>query len=286
LERVPLSDEERELARDHYLQPGIFQVPCAHTVAVRRQFAGALLRNGDFKKAIKELKAACEDDPGDPEGLLDLASAQELAGDLEQARRTLNVLLNRPLSMALRARALSALANVELRDGADAKAQNTLEQVLGLPLSDSMARSTISLLVALQHHRMGPALKQALGPHGSRGNDTDLLLLRFHEAMDAAPEEGLPPYLLGRELYLKDRPLDALPYLERAVELPLPDARLYRETMRLIGICAYENKDRNRARAAFTALRDGADTPAGLRLVAEEFLRRIEFDQEHMIALR
>ena len=74
-------------------------------------------------------------------------------------------------------------------------------------------------------------------------------------------------------------PADALPYLERAATLPLPDARFARENLRLLALCAYLAGHRERARAVATRLRDAADTPEALRLEEADLLRRIEFDE-------
>jgi Tfp pilus assembly protein PilF len=278
LRGVPLTPADLELARDRFQRPAIFHVPCAHTIAVRRQRAAALLRDGAPKEAAAELAAACRDDPQDPDGALDLAMAQEQAGDPAAARRTLEALLGRRLSGATRARALFVAASIALRAGDDAAARRLLAQVRDLPTDEGTARTTTALLRALDDPRLGPPLRAALVPPDPARADAAVALLRMREAMDAAPGEGLGPYLVGRQLFLRDHPAEALPYLERAAALPLPDDRFRRENQRLLGLCAYLAGARDRSRAVFTGLRDAADTPPGLRLEAEDMLRRIAFD--------
>jgi Tfp pilus assembly protein PilF len=279
LARRPLDPADLEVARDRFQRPAIFHVPCAHTVAVRRRDAEALLRQGAPAEAARELAAACRDDPDDPEGHLDLAAAQEQSDDPGAARQTLTALLARRLAATTRARALVQLAQLELRAGDETRARASLEEAGALATEEGTARTTRALLTALRDPRLGPPLRQAFLPEEPGRADAALMMLRFRDAVDAAPDDGLGPYLLGRQLYLRDRPRDALPYLERAAARPLPDERFRRENQRLIGLSAYLAGDRPRARTAFERLRHAPETPPGQRLEAEDFLERIAFDE-------
>jgi tetratricopeptide (TPR) repeat protein len=277
--RVPLSSEDLELARDRFLRPAIFQVPCAHAVAARRREAERLFRGGALAESLEQLRQVCRDDPGDPEGPLDLAVALGHAGDPAGARRTFDEVLGRTLPGATRARVTSALADLLMRTGRDEEARATLGALLALPTDDALRRSAVARRRALDDARLGAALRPALVSPEPEGTDAVLLLLRLREVVAAAPDDGLGPYLLGRQLLLRGRPREALPWLRRASALPLPDERFRREAQRILGHAAHQAGAADLAAATFRALRDEPKTPEALRLEAADMLDRLAFDQ-------
>jgi hypothetical protein len=279
LRRVPLDTEDRELARDRFLRPAIFKVPCAHAVAARRRKADGLFRGGAKAEALEQLRQVCRDDPGDPDGPLDLAIALGQSGDPAGARRAFDALLARKLPGATRARIESSLADLFMRTRQDREARVTLQSLLALPTDDGLKRTTTARLLALDDPRLGAQLRPALVSPEPDGTDAVLLLLRLREVVAAAPHEGIGPYLLGRQLQLRGRPREALPWLRQATVLPLPDQRFRRENQRLFGHAAHEAGEPTFAAAAFRQLRADETTPETLRLEAEDMLERIEFDR-------
>ena len=101
------------------------------------------------------------------------------------------------------------------------------------------------------------------------------------------PRERLGPYLIGRQLLLRD-PAHALPYLRRAcgesdgVDPPTPAEALppdfVRECRRMTADAAYRVGDFARARAAAQSLLDGAEREAE-RARARDLLERIAWAQ-------
>ncbi len=249
-------------------------------MAARRRKAEGLFRGGAVKEAVAQLRQVCRDDPGDPEGPLDLAVALGHAGDPAGARRTLDELLARQLPGATRARVTSALADLLMRAGRDDEARAALGTLLTLPTDDGLKRERHRPAAGARDPRLGPPLRPALvrpEPEGHR-----------RRAPPAAAARGR-----GRRARRRPRPVPprppappARPAARRrcrgcgaAAALPLPDERFRRENQRLLGHAAHQAGEPGLAAATFRALRDDPTTPETLRLEAEDMLARVEFDR-------
>jgi tetratricopeptide (TPR) repeat protein len=115
--------------------------------------------------------------------------------------------------------------------------------VKSLPTSDLEREAIVSLLIG--DVLLGPSFEVAAAKLGE-----------WHAAR---PDDGLPPYLLGKNFYARGRWQEAAAYLDRALELRLDLPLVAREAWRsrLIVACALE--DHAAARRAMAALLSRSD---------------------------
>ena len=185
----------------------------------------------------------------------------------------------------MRARVASLAATLYFLSGDYANAEAAERRVLALAPDEGDRRLAHSKLRALAT----PAARQTLGRalYGDRagvGTDPVLVFFLMSEFARLFPRERLGPYLIGRQLLLRD-PAHALPYLRRACgesdapptaadadEALPPD--FVRECRRMTADAAYRVGDFPRARAAAQSLLDSAEREAE-RARARDLLERI-----------
>ncbi len=291
--KVPLADEDRELAREIFRRPGIFHAPCARSVASARARAGERAARGDTRGAVAAWHEVCRDDADDPANLVDLAGAEERDQQPALALATLErVLSHKKTSDSLRARTLGERARLRWRQGDRAGAQADLEAALALPLDENAERLVRAQLYALTDPAAAPHLEayflgatraregRSVGATAKRAleNDQAMDLLHAHELSAALPEVGFGPYLVGRVLTAKGRFTEAVPYLARAIALGLPHPTFAREADRNLVLAAYRAGDLATARAAAQRLA-APDQPTGTQLLGQDWLDRLTFDE-------
>src|SRR5205807_8898861 len=120
-----------------------------------------------------------------------------------------------------------------------AEARPAWQRGRAVRLADGTERTLRAKLLGVYGARVAaPRGRFFLGD--ARGRREPALDLYFaEEAAHAAPELGLPTYLVGRGLFLREAFADALAPLERAQHKGLPDPGFERETLRIRGIAAY-----------------------------------------------
>jgi Flp pilus assembly protein TadD len=106
------------------------------------------------------------------------------------------------------------------------------------------------------------------------GRDAALLLAH---AQELPPDVGLHQYLLGRQLIERGLYARAAEALEKSRQLGLPDGRFVREADRLSGVARFREGNFAAAAADFRRLAEGA--PEGVRLVAADWLSRMELHE-------
>jgi len=280
IRQIELRPDDIELARARFARPTVFAMPCAHTIAERRQKASLLARGGALGEAADTLRAVCKDAPFDAETRLELARVLEQAGRHDEALELLLELANLPLPPATRAHVLSDVADLEIRQGRLSEAQATLSKLLSLPSDDVVHRSARARLFALSEPRLKEPLLAALVGHDPGPRDGAIVVLSLREAVAQAPTLGIGHYLLGRQLYLRGKPKEAIPWLERAASLPLPDEAFRLENLRTLGYAAFEAGMFDRSQRAFDELRLAASARTSLRLEAQDMLERIAFESQ------
>lgn len=278
--RVPLSDEDREAAREQFRRGGIFQRPCAHAVAQRSAEASVLSARGEAEKAASLLERLCADDPGEPTHELALAQALDRGGQPQAALAIYDRLGEdrERLPVPLRARALLLAADLAARQGRVASARETVEKALSLAVDEATRRNLRIRLLAFDDTQPGSAaLRNYLLERGSSpSREPDPLILFAHATELFRTQPGLGAYLQGRLLVLRGAYAQAKERLALAHAAGLADPFVDRENDRLLVSAAYLAGDLTTARAAATRLGDKAQ-PLPVALEGQDWLERCHF---------
>jgi hypothetical protein len=286
LSALPLDESSRAQAEESFRRPAIFQKVCARELAARVSDARARLGTapGD---SVALLSSACADDPSEPTFRLDLAEALVAAGESEHALATLaETAAAGALTRPLRGRAALLEAAIHFRAGRLAQAQSALERVEAAATEDGDLRTARAKQRALRDERAQKSLGRVLfGDERGRPLEAGLVVYLVTEFARQFPDEALGPYLLGRQLAIRDAKL-ALPYLAEAcpfipTQKPIAlDALFFKECRRLLGESAYLAGDLMTAREACAWLAEHAEREAD-RLRAQDFLQRIAWKNSH-----
>jgi len=239
------------LAQQRFASPAIVRRPCAHEVAELRRDAAALLARGDAAGAAELLSRCASLEPGDPSLLLELRRAQLRAGDAVAARATEEKAFSHPkLSQPLRAALLVESGDAAWAASDLGTALQRFNAALSFVQPEPAERALRARLWALADPRRSPALRKLLAD-GDTGPET---VLRLKELEESEPAEGLPSYLLAKQLQNRGAWEDSRRYLSRAISRRLPGPLFVEETLRMQGIAAWHLGDAAAGRAAFDEL--------------------------------
>jgi tetratricopeptide (TPR) repeat protein len=253
---------------------------CAHTLAALRGKADELRGRGDFADAEKCLDRIAKDDPDEPQNLVAIAELRQAAGDFDGALAMVDRARSHPkASAALRAHLDDLSGDLAWRAGKPDDARKYWQAAAAAPGDEAQKRTLRAKLIAAGDARLRePLTRFFLGVPPKWQRDPALDLWFAAQAQMAAPELGLPVYLGGRGLLLRDDFVDAVAPLEKARELGLPDAAFVREDLRVTGLAAYRAGDWDRAAKNFSELLARKDVPEGTRIEAEDWLDRLRFE--------
>jgi len=239
------------LAQQRFASPAIVRRPCAHEVAELRRDAAAMLARGDAAGAAALLSRCAALEPGDPSLLVELRRAQLRAGDAAAAHATEEKALAHPrLSQPLRATLLIESGDAAWEASDLATALHRFNAALAFVQPEPAERALRARLWAVADPRRSPALRKLLAD-GDTGPETVLALKELEEA---EPAEGLPSYLLAKQLQNRGAWDDSRRYLARAISRRLPGPLFVEETLRMQGIAAWHLGDAAAGRAAFGEL--------------------------------
>jgi tetratricopeptide (TPR) repeat protein len=264
LDAVPLSEQARAVALRKFRRPAIFQRPCAREIADLAVEAGDALRAGDPARAA-ELYGRCSVlDEGEPAHLRSRAVALARAGDVPGIEAIVARLATHPgATDPLRAEVLDALGDARAHHEDWAGAALAYRAAAALLADRDAARSLAVKLEAVAD----PVLARAVLPYLARGTDARLFAVR--DLLDQRPDYATGHYLVGRRLWQRDEPALALPYLDRALSLPLP-APVVREARRVRALCLLALSRYSDASTDLELL--AQDGTPGERLEAEDLL--------------
>jgi len=255
------------LAQQRFASPSIVRRPCAHEVAELRREAASIVAGGDPARAAALLARCVSLEPGDPSLLVELRRAQLRAGDIAAANATEEKALGHPnLSQPLRATLLTESGDAAWAASDLATARQRFLSALALVQPEPAERALRARLWALSDPRRSPALRKLLA-EGDTGPET---VLGLKELQEAEPAEGLPSYLLAKQLQNRGGWEASRRYLAQALSRRLPHPLFVEETLRMQGIAAWHLDDAARGRAAFAELAKNAQP--GRALEAKRWL--------------
>ena len=282
LARQPLSAEQRARAREQFRRPAIFKKVCAREQASRVAQARALLASAPGK-ALTLLEQACHDDPAEPNLRVDLAQATAAAGDAQQALGLLaGVARDGDVTGPVRAHAAGVTAMIQFQLGDFDNTRAALRAVLASSSDEAERRQATVRLRALEDEPARRTLGQALFGNDVTGAVDPVLAFHFiSEFARIYPDEALGPYLVGRQLAIRDAAA-SMPYLRTACEAPFSGRTLQtdfrRECLRMLMLSSFRSGDLPRSAAAARALSTEASEEAE-RLRASDFLARVAWRQ-------
>ena len=268
-ERV-LDEASVNLVFARFRGESLFSRPCARELAALTDEAASELR-GDPDRALALYRRCAALQPGEPAHPLGEARALLALHRAPDAEAVLA-----PLSARLEDRpGLRAEVEVLRADAAWLAARDPsphLVQALALSPPPGLARQAL-----LKHAALASPAKEALWAWFLPVPEEGRLEL-LHRAREAAPDEPLVHYLLGRRLSVGSAPALARPHLDVALAAELAPP-LREEALRAALATAFLSGDC----AAVRALRSGpVQPPAPLAAAAEDWVQRCTFEEaEH-----
>lgn len=284
LGRQPLGAQDRARASEQFRRPAIFKKVCARELAARVSQARAVMAT-EPERAIALLEETCADDPHEPTYRLALGEAWAASGRFPRALElTTQLSADGDLTVPMQARVASLAGTLYFLSGDYANADAAERRVLELAPDEADRRLAYSRLRALAQPNARQTLGRALfGDRAGVAGDPVLVFFLISEYARLYPRDRLGPYLIGRQLLLRDA-AHALPYLQRAcgdtpgAPTPAPDETLppefMRECRRMTAEAAYRVGDFPRARGAALSLIAGSDREAE-RASARDMVERI-----------
>jgi tetratricopeptide (TPR) repeat protein len=278
LKQLPLPDQAAALARLRFERPGVFSQVCPHLIEQLEGEVGAALGAGDLARARAKCSEVLAIDPNNTGTRASLAGTLAQRGEVVAAAAQLALLGGpTPAPSAVRARAETLVADAAYVRGDFAAAQSAYEQLLARPQPEGDLRQIEVKLLALRAGEPTRSLiaELLIGPLGRPPEArTAMHLIR---RMYAAREDGLAPYLEGRQLLAASRHDLARGLLETAFERGLPTRRLVTEAARSAAVAAFVSGALDAAEVYARRLGEGSLASLAEQAESNDFLARIAF---------
>jgi hypothetical protein len=256
------------LASQQYSAPAILRKRCPHEVAALQRQAQAAR---DPRQGAELWTRCAELSADDPSVLLALRRAQLAAKDDAGAAATEARAFAHPkLSQPLRARLLTDSGDAAWKAGDATRALARYQEAALLPQSEAAERGLSARLKAVRDPATWPALRPLL----AEADTAPEVLLRIRDLDLQRPRDGLPAYLLAKQMQNRGAWAECASFADSALRRELPGPMFVQEGLRMKGIAAWHLGDRGAARAAFTAL--GKDAPAGRALEVERWMEKLQ----------
>lgn len=232
LDEVPLSDAVLTEARRRFDRPGVLGRSCPHAVDRLLLEAGAR-ETGDPDAARGLYEKALALDPGNHRALFGVPACQDRGGRAEDARETLEALTTHPaLTEPVRANAFEKLGDLALRAGNLDQAASSYREAEARTFDEGRLR-TLELKARYTADQLGRrALVSLLVGEDADGPNSVEALDRLGEWRASTTSDGVPSYLLGRQLVNAGRWSQAIERLDESLARPLP-RRTEAEALRL-----------------------------------------------------
>ena len=266
LDAMPLPARAEALEAQRFRAPGIVRKRCPHEVAELSREAV----HAEPSRAVELWGRCARMEPDDPNLLLGLRRAQLAAGRPDEARATEERALSHPkLGMPQRAQLLVEAGDQAWEANDEAAALARYREAARLHQWEPQQRALEARLAALPDREAWPAVRR-LFAGGDAGPLTWLLIERWARAR---PFEGLPPYLLAKQMQNRGDWAECAQAAREALERRLPGQLFLEEGLRMRAVCSWRAGDLATARAAFHKLGEGA--PPGRAREVEDWLSRL-----------
>ncbi len=280
LATIDIPDSVVEGQKEMFRRTSVFARPCAHAIAKRFARAVQLFAQSEKDDAIDLMRRVCSDAPNEPGYQLqlgDMLYSDPAQRDEARAIWQLIAVDDRNVTVSVRQRAFVRLAKVAMTEGKAEQAEQLVRFAQSLPLDPTERRELDAMVFAFAHK--GPARPFLLSYFFPKDKDPTPLASAT-AAIAVEPKLGFAHYLLGLQRAATHDDAAAAVSLETALALPLPGAAFVKNGARKLAVSAYRSYDLPRLRRATTIL-TGPDMTSGDRLLARDWLDRVEFDTQH-----
>ena len=254
-DQVPLTETDLKLAEYHFDVPSKFHRVCALEIARWEREAADARADGAMDRALSLYERVAEHDPENPYKQWQLLNALIAQRDLERATETARrVSTDAHATRVLQANARARLADILWLQNHAPEAADIYETLLQEPLQEaSLRRYEVCARAARWDN---PLTRNGVRDYLlSTELDQKTAVEQLEALREAAPEEALLPYLLGRRLAMAHPMEGAESMLQTSLQLGLQSARLERAAYQLQGRLYLSRNDPQRGRAAFEASR-------------------------------
>jgi tetratricopeptide (TPR) repeat protein len=273
LAQIKIPEPAEAVARARFDRPALWGRRCPHTVDLFRKEAERSVEKGDYFQARRTYEELLQLDPRDDNARLAIAGCLLRRDEKQEARKLLSsILADESASRVAQNRALSQLADLDLEAGDYDRAAQRYGQLASRSFDEDSLRTIEVKVGALSDPRARRAITAFLVGSPERGVDTMTAgaLLGSWAAED--PTDGLPEYLLGKDLLNRGLFPEAAERLDRALAKRLPPGRVLREALRQRTIVACAIGDATAARKAYDIWLDKGREPFPAR---REALQRL-----------
>lgn len=260
-------------AKSRFDRPAVFQRRCPHAVDALVQLGGEMAGEGDCMGAAMNFGRASMLDPHDVQARLGLAACLPRLAGPDAARHQLEQIAHDPgLSQAARDRALESTADLDLVNGQLARAAEVYDELLKTSYNEDRLRTLAIKAYAAREPRVGRAIGELLIGAGTRPSNLKLAYALLGQWMAEVTDDGLPAYLVGRNLAQDGLWKEAAGYLDEALRRRVPPGRVARELLRLRIVVACALRDEETARAVFARWKSDPELPDSRRVSLERRL--------------
>ena len=261
-------------ARVRFDRPALFGRHCPRIVDRLNGVANQKLGSADTAGARVALAELLRLDPHHTGAKFALAACEVKDGDEAAALKAYAELAASPeLAKLEQAGAREAQADVELRAGHLADARRDYDAVAVI-IADEDRLRTLDVKRSPENETQRRAIVDLLIGDPVLGAAFEVAAPRLAEWAIAEPENGLPSYLLGKNLFGRGRFVEAAQYLDQALAKKLGLPRVAREAWRTRLTLACAQGDGTAMSRALAALRGDAGLSAARRATVERLARR------------
>jgi hypothetical protein len=275
--QIDLPPTQVAATAERFRATSVFQRPCPHAIAKRREQAAEAYVRGDPRRAVQLQRMVCDEAPDEPRHQLELGDYLQSgdARDKAEGERLWSEVANDDANVtsSVRASAYDRLARTAGVHGDVATARKLVELGRALPLEQWEKRNLDALAFALDHQ--GPA-GAALRTYFFGGWPSFQALV----ATIGEPKLGFAHYLYGLQAAIRDDWKTSAAELEQALAYGLPTVAFTKNAARRLAIAAYRIGDHDRLSIAITVL-SGAEMSSGDRALARDWRDRMSFELSH-----
>jgi tetratricopeptide (TPR) repeat protein len=272
--RVQVAPALLNEARVRFDRPSLFGRHCPRIVDRLNAVASQKLSSADTAGARVALAQLLRLDPRHTGAKFELAACAVKDGDEAGALNAYAALAASPeLAQLERAGAREAQADLELRVGRTADARRDYDEVARI-IADEDRLRTLDVKRSPENETQRRAIVDLLIGDPVLGAAFEVAGPRLADWARAEPENGLPSYLLGKNLFGRGRLAEAAEYLDTALAKRLNLPRVVREAWRTRLILACALSDGTALEHALAALRADDELGPARSAAVERLARR------------